>query len=201
MATDTATSNGSRLIGPLLGGAVYQWIGGVGIFAIAAGLYALALFLMMSVLAFQRSASSGRLDPLAPFTGAWQAIRYASETSALHPWCHGGVQYLGFPMLSMVPVIGKEELDCRRKSGRHNQRFGGRSALIGIIARFVQPPSTARFISPASAPCWQSSSPWPISGLTTLVLGLIEQVSPGLLLTCAVDADLLRRRRRCVDDF
>ena len=46
MATDTATSNGSRLIGPLLGGVVYQWIGGAGIFAIAAGLYALALFLM-----------------------------------------------------------------------------------------------------------------------------------------------------------
>jgi len=178
MATDTATSNGSRLIGPLLGGAVYQWIGGVGIFAIAAGLYALALFLMMSVRRSKEAPAVADFDPLAPFTGAWQAIRYASRNREV--LCILGVTVVfniwGFPMLSMVPVIGKEELALSPSLVGIISALEGGSALIGAltIARFVQPSFYRKiYFSGVCALLAIIFTMGQFPGLTTLVLGLI----------------------------
>lgn len=178
MATDTATSNGSRLIGPLLGGAVYQWIGGVGIFAIAAGLYALALFLMMSVRRSKEAPAVADFDPLAPFTGAWQAIRYASRNREV--LCILGVTVVfniwGFPMLSMVPVIGKEELALSPSLVGMISALEGGSALIGAltIARFVQPSFYRKiYFSGVCALLAIIFTMGQFPGLTTLVLGLI----------------------------
>ena len=43
MSLDSATSNAMRLIGPLFGGLLYQWLGLGGAFGLAAALYALCL--------------------------------------------------------------------------------------------------------------------------------------------------------------
>ncbi len=178
MATDTATSNGSRLIGPLLGGVVYQWIGGAGIFAIAASLYALALFLMMSVRRSEEAPTVAGFDPLLPFTGAWQAIRYAMKNREV--LCILGVTVVfnvwGFPMLSMVPVIGKEELGLSPGLVGMISALEGGSALIGAlaIARFVQPPFYRKlYFSGVCALLAIVFTMGQFPGLTTLVLSLI----------------------------
>ena len=45
MAFDSATNSATRMLGPLIGGAVYQWVGLTGAYAIATGFY-LALTLL-----------------------------------------------------------------------------------------------------------------------------------------------------------
>ena len=40
MSLDSATSNATRLIGPLFGGLLYHWLGLAGAFGLAAALYA-----------------------------------------------------------------------------------------------------------------------------------------------------------------
>ena len=178
MATDTATSNGARLIGPLLGGVVYQWIGGAGIFAISAGLSALALVLMMSVRCSEEAPAVAGFDSLAPFTGAWQAILYASGNREV--LCILGVTVVfniwGFPMLSMVPVIGKEELGLSPSLVGMISALEGASALIGAltIARFVQPSLYRRlYFSGVCALLVIIFAMGQLPGFTTLILGLI----------------------------
>ena len=45
MSLDSATSNATRMLGPLLGGVLYQWLGTGGAFALCAALSFVALAL------------------------------------------------------------------------------------------------------------------------------------------------------------
>ena len=178
MATDTATSNGSRLIGPLLGGAVYQWIGGVGIFAIAAGLYALALFLMMSVrrskkrqqwptlILWRPSPELGKRYGMPRETGkcfASLVSRWCSISGVFpcYPWCRSSERKSWALSPSLVGIISALE---------------GGSALIGAltIARFVQPSFYRKiYFSGVCALLAIIFTMGQFPGLTTLVIGLI----------------------------
>lgn len=178
MATDTATSNGSRLVGPLVGGLVYQWIGGLGIFAIAAALYFAALVLMFGVRRHGETPPGGGFDIIAPFVGARQAIRYAMGNREV--LCILGVTVVfniwGFPMLSMIPVIGKQELGLEPGLVGAISALEGGCALIGalIIARFVQPPFYRRlYFSGVCVLLVIIFTMGQAPGLATLVLGLI----------------------------
>lgn len=178
MATDTATSNGSRLIGPLLGGLVYQWIGGMGIFAIAAILYLLALILMLGVRRTGDTPPGAGFDIIAPFAGAWQAIRYAMGNREV--LCILGVTVVfniwGFPMLSMVPVIGKEELGLAPGMVGAISALEGGCSLIGalIIARVVQPRHYRQlYFAGVCVLLVIIFTMGQVPGLTTLILGLI----------------------------
>ena len=144
MATDTATSNGTRVIGPLIGGLVYQWIGCVGVFFISTVFYGLALFLMLRFQGPATTASVGtRINIASPLVGAWQAILYALNNREIS--CILGITVIyniwGFPMLSMVPVIGKEELGLEPGMVGAISALEGGCALVGslLVARFIQP--------------------------------------------------------------
>ncbi|MCH7719563.1 MAG: MFS transporter, partial [Planctomycetes bacterium] len=43
MSFDSATSNATRMLGPLMGGVLYQWLGASGAFALSVCLYALGV--------------------------------------------------------------------------------------------------------------------------------------------------------------
>ncbi len=144
MSIDTATSNGTRMIGPLIGGLAYQWVGGVGIFAIGAALYAIAFVIMQGV---KRPGPTARPHAgslfLQPLVSSWQAIQYAFGNREVMSILGVTVVYniWGFPMLSMVPVIGKDVLGMSAAS------IGAVSALEGtcafltalVIAGFLKP--------------------------------------------------------------
>jgi MFS family permease len=134
MAFDNAVNNGARLVGPVIGGALYQWAGGTGVFLATGALYLAAFgFSMMLKRAPQTAAPDSWF--MRPILNAWQAFRYAigdrevlsilAVTIAFNIW--------GFPMFSMVPVIGKAEL-------------GLSASTVGVISAFQggRPPGQAR---------------------------------------------------------
>ena len=179
MATDAATSNGSRLIGPLLGGVIYQWVGGTGIFFIGCILYGIAIFLMKRTKwSNHPSASELGFNPVTPLRGAWQAITYASKNREV--LCVLGITVVfniwGFPMLSMIPVIGKEELGLTPGFVGAISAFEGGCALIGslLIAKIIKPQYYRQvyFLGVCALLIiifFMGISP----GLTTLIIGLI----------------------------
>ena len=113
MSLDNATSNGTRMLGPLFGGVIYGVISVTGVFIIGAVLHIVSLILILLVpykAVLDESAEGNVL--MRPIRGAARAISYS--------WVHGDVLRIfgvtvvfnlwGFPFVSMIPVIGKEDL-------------------------------------------------------------------------------------------
>jgi MFS family permease len=49
MSLDSATNNATRMLGPLVGGVLFQWLGASGAFALSATMYALCVILMLGL--------------------------------------------------------------------------------------------------------------------------------------------------------
>ncbi|MEK9722218.1 MAG: MFS transporter, partial [Rhodospirillaceae bacterium] len=153
MAMDAATSNGTRMLGPLLGGVVYQWLGGAGVFAVGVVMYFVAYLMLARVqgVAAPPASQAGAAGSwwLRPLAGAWQAVRYAAADREV--MCILGVTVVfniwGFPMLSMVPVIGKDELALPASAIGAMSALEGACAFIGAVtlARFARPAGRRRF--------------------------------------------------------
>lgn len=129
MGLDSATNNATRMLGPLLGGLVYQWLGTSGAFALNALLYLLSLLLLLGVpTALSMAAKSERPNKLLrDFREAFQfavrnrdVLRILLVTVVFNLW--------GFPFVSMIPVIGSEEL------GLDAGWIGGLAAMEGAGA-------------------------------------------------------------------
>ncbi len=113
MSLDSATNNATRMLGPLLGGVLYQWLGASGAFALSAGLYALGVAVTLGVPA---SVSTGARATTTTTTKVLsdllEAFAFAARdrdisrillvTVVFNVW--------GFPFVSMIPVIGSGEL-------------------------------------------------------------------------------------------
>ncbi len=127
MSLDSASSNATRMLGPLLGGGLYQALGSSGAFALIAGLTLLSLLLILGV---PVGASASKAGPLARVLGEFReafafvardgerdVLRILLVTVVFNVW--------GFPFVSMIPVIGKDELALEAGS------IGGLAALEG----------------------------------------------------------------------
>ena len=148
MSLDSATSNAMRLIGPLFGGLLYQWLGLGGAFGLAAVLYALCLMLTPGLpKAFASGAgqrSARLLDDLR------EGFRFLAREPEIRRILYVTVIFniWGFPFVSMIPVIGTENL------GLNAAAIGGLAALEGggaftgallIAAIGVRPGAYRRF--------------------------------------------------------
>lgn len=145
MALDNATSNGTRALGPLIGGAMYEFLGFDGVFALGVALYALSILVSLTILptAIARDADVGWARLTAPLKGSWEAARYAARnrdvgiillvTVAFNIW--------GFPYLAMIPVIGKDELGLDPSTVGAITALEGVFALLGalLLARITPP--------------------------------------------------------------
>ena len=145
MALDNATSNGTRALGPLIGGAMYEYLGLDGVFALGAALYALSILVSITIQPtdIARTADVGLARLAAPLKGAWEAARYAARnrdvgiillvTVVFNIW--------GFPYLAMIPVIGKDELGLDPSTVGAISALEGLFALIGalVLARITPP--------------------------------------------------------------
>lgn len=111
MGLDAATNHATRLLGPLIGGFLYQYLGAPGAYALTAVLYLIAVFLAIGLSSGASVVSKpGNLlnikteiyEGFAFLTRHRDVQRFLLVTIAFNIW--------GFPFVTMVPVIGVEQL-------------------------------------------------------------------------------------------
>ena len=132
MGFDTATNNATRMVGPLCGGALLEAVGIGGAFLVGAALNLFSLVL----LAGARGIEDHRIGP---HSGVFASIRdaflYIRSNRPLTATLAVTVIYniWGFPMTSMVPVIGKESLGLSAFPVGVLQSGEGLGALFGAL--------------------------------------------------------------------
>jgi MFS family permease len=126
MGLDAASNNGTRMLGPLLGGLIFQWLGAGGAYLLSTALYAacVGLLIFLSVQTGQavatRTASRALDDLRAGFAYVIHnrdVMRIMLVTIVFNLW--------GFPFLAMIPVVGRDELQISASL------IGGLTALEG----------------------------------------------------------------------
>jgi len=107
MSLDAVTNNGTRMLGPLLGGSLLTVLGLDGAFYLGAILYLLA-FVAISTLPKNIGAASNVLSPV--LSNVLEGLRYLRKDTNLTSLLAVTVVFnvWGFPFLSMVPVIGAQ---------------------------------------------------------------------------------------------
>lgn len=133
MSIDYATSNGTRMLGPLAGGVIYQAVGMVGVFALATILYVVALVLALGIRP-TGGRRDGRFQPGTVLSGSWRAARKALRSNDVLNILAVTVIFniWGFPFVSMIPVIGADVLGLSPSMIGYVSAVEGATALVGI---------------------------------------------------------------------
>ena len=133
VALDSVGMNGSRMIGPALGGVLIAWIGVTGGFVVTTVSYALGLALLMTlrVKQVERLArqSQGVVRNLA------EGLRYAGQNPVIKADIYITVimNFLLFPYMQMVPVLARDVLRVGPTLMGLLQSAEGVGALVGSI--------------------------------------------------------------------
>ena len=111
MSLDSITSNGTRMLGPALGGALLQQVGLTGAFFIGVVFYALGLLLLLALRHPEPDRSHTQGTPV--LKSMAQGLSYIRTNRALSGTLLVTIVFnlWGFPVTSMVPVIGKDILE------------------------------------------------------------------------------------------
>ena len=132
MSLDTVTNNGTRMLGPILGGVFLQWVGLTGVYGFAAMAYVLALLWTVSLRPKTRS-------PRHSGHGVFSAITRSLSLLRSRPLLAGVLMVTvvfnlwGFPFVSMIPVIGKEVLGLNSFHVGLLMSAEGCGALVGAL--------------------------------------------------------------------
>lgn len=140
MSLDAATSNGTRMLGPALGGLMFETIGLHGAYFLGATLYGLGCLLIVSL----------EYAPPAPWVREWnmfktigEGFRYVRSNRAIVGTLAVTVvmNLWGFPYAAMVPVIGKTGLGLSAFPIGVLMSAEGTGAFLGalIIAAAARP--------------------------------------------------------------
>jgi len=133
MGLDSATNNFTRMLGPLLGGTLLTTLGLGGAYALGVLLYAVAFIGMMS-LVFQERASTetssvGVLTSIREGFAYIRTNRLIAGTLVITVF----VNLFGFSYVSMVPVIGEQQLDLGAVAIGVLMSVEGCGALLGSL--------------------------------------------------------------------
>jgi MFS family permease len=109
MSLDSVTSNGTRMLGPLLGGLLLELIGLDGTFFLGAGLYSVGLLALLCLPWRDNTRTSGSLSLWRSILEGLQHIR-GNRALLGTLWITIVFNLWAFPFTSMVPVIGREVL-------------------------------------------------------------------------------------------
>jgi len=135
MSLDVVANNGSRMLGPLLGGALLQTVGIAGAFVLSGMLYLVCLGLMF-VLRHRDEVRPGHPGVLASLVdGARYLAGHRTLTGILVVTVIFNV--FGFPFLSMVPVIGREQLGLSAWAIGVVASLEGVGVLAGALATML----------------------------------------------------------------
>lgn len=140
MGLDSATNNFTRMVGPLLGGAVLSAVGLEGAYAIGVLLYAAALVLLWTLVFDDPPTSDpgpvGMLMRISEGIGYIRTNRFIAGTLVVTVL----VNLFGFAYVSMVPVIGEEKLGLGAVAIGVLMSAEGLGALLGslLVAAWVR---------------------------------------------------------------
>ena len=180
MGVDTLANNGTRMLGPLLGGTLLATVGLAGTFVISAVLHALCWVAFQAV----RFPSPARSAP--PHGNVWRSVaeglRYLRGDRRLASVLAITVVFnvWAFPMISMIPVIGEESFRLGPSAVGFLAATEGAGALIGsiMVAILARPPNFMRlyfagclFYLVFSIAFAASPFPW-LAGVMLFVVGL-----------------------------
>jgi MFS family permease len=134
MGLDAATNNFTRMLGPLVGGALLSTVGLEGAYAVGVLLYAVA-FVNMASLAFEDSSSVesapvGVLRSIRDGLAYIRTNRLIAATLVITVF----VNLFGFSFVSMVPVIGEHRLALGAVAVGVLMSAEGCGALLGSLA-------------------------------------------------------------------
>ncbi len=136
MSLDILAGSGTRTLGPLLGGLLYQQIGIEGAFLLAGGLYLTGLVLISWSKKQQESAETNGRSVLEDIRHGIAILRDQEflrgllvVTIIFNVW--------GFPFVSMVPVVAKEFLALSDAATGFLVSAEGAGALLGALALSV----------------------------------------------------------------
>ncbi len=133
MSLDVASSNASRMLGPVLGGALLAASGIGGVLALEVGLYATALIAALPLRYRNAPATQGGQPVLASIA---EGLRFALEDKRLFGTLLVTVIYnvFAWPFTSMVPVIAVAKLHLNARGAGALASMDGVGALCGAIA-------------------------------------------------------------------
>ncbi len=136
MSLDIMSSSGTRMLGPVMGGALYAEVGMFGAFGLTAIGYACAAVMLLRLRGTDRSvvhAEDGALESLragfAQLRGNRTLVGIFVVTIIFNVW--------GFPLTSMVPVIGKDVLRLEPDAVGLLASAEGLGAFLGAIGLAV----------------------------------------------------------------
>lgn len=136
MSLDVATSNGSRVLGPLLGGALLAAIGLDGAFLLSVAIYLPAL---LGTLRLTRAPAA----PPGPAAPVLARIAEGLGFVRQEPRLVGALMVtllfnlFGWPFTSMIPVIGKDSLDLGPRGVGVLASLDGIGSFCGALAAAV----------------------------------------------------------------
>lgn len=140
MALESATSNATRMVGPVLGGVLMETLGLAGVYALGTVVYGVCALLMLRL-----SYRAAQLQTATPSFGAmlregWQFTR-ARRTIVGALAITVIVNLWGFAYITMVPVIGERTLGLSPALIGLLMSTEGFGALLGVllVARFDRP--------------------------------------------------------------
>ena len=133
MSIDIAANNGTRIIGPMIGGALLAFAGITAVFAFSAVLYVSAIVVVVGLTYRNQTAMRGLGSVLA---GIAEGIRCVRQDRRLFATLLVTVIYnvFAWPFTSMVPVVAEQGLGLGTVATGVIASVDGLGALLGAIA-------------------------------------------------------------------
>ncbi len=133
MSIDIAANNGSRMLGPTIGGVMLAGAGIAGVFALGVALYATS-FVAVLGLGYRNSVAMRARVPV--LAGIAEGLRLARQDTRLFATLVVTVIYniFAWPFTSMVPVIAQGHLGLGAASTGLLASMDGLGAFIGALA-------------------------------------------------------------------
>jgi MFS family permease len=138
ISLDSASFNGTRMVGPLAGGALYAALGLPGTYCVGAAVYLLALICVLGV----RNPSTRGEAPARQGFGAdllqgWRHVR-GNAGLRMVMWVTVVANLFGFSYVSMVPVIGERLLALDPRGIGVLMSMEGLGAMVGALTLSVR---------------------------------------------------------------
>ena len=143
MALDSANNNATRMVGPLIGGTVYQALGLDAAFIVSAVLYAVA-FVLILPLDYAGLAQSTFRSGVGFLASLAEGLRYVRRERQVMGTLAVTViaNMFGFPYAAMVPVVGRDVLALKASWIGALMSAEGLGAFLGaiLLAGLARPP-------------------------------------------------------------
>ena len=140
MSLDSATTNVTRMLGPLLGGVIYAAIGLQGTYLVGLVLFSCAIYFIQTM-TYRPGPALAMGSKF--FTDLRDGLRYIRSNRVITMVLTVTVvlNFFGFPFVAMVPVIGNEELGLNPVFIGMLASAEGGGAFVGAIfaTLFAQP--------------------------------------------------------------